>query len=128
MTTTIALNPRGTVGGVTDPSTLATALLVNGYAASRVIRNQVHAIIGTAEPSYTLRDAGPRSGTITYVFADQTQASRCEVIHSRPGVITVTDPDLPGGHLSYIATEQLDILLDADSAVWLVSCGFLEVT
>lgn len=126
---TLALNPRGTVAGSPDPATLSNPVMVLGFDSSREVRTTAHAIIGSAEPSYTLRPAGPRSGTLRFLFDSYTELSRAENIHAKQGKVILTDPTFPGGTLTYIAQGSVRVVLDEDTrTLWVLETDFLEVS
>ncbi len=111
-----------------DPDTSSAAIFALGIKLEWEQRTIVHDVPGAATPPVSVLPAGPRSGRIRYLFSERETARRAEIIHTRPGVITLTDADWPGGGMNYVAQGDLTSELDPDTRIrWVLETGFAEV-
>jgi hypothetical protein len=99
------------------------------YRSSRPARTIVHELIDDGEPDYSLRDAGPRTGTLELVFELEADAAAAELAHAVAGVWTFDDPNRPTLGMSYLVAEggierELD---DQTGAAWHVRVPYREV-
>lgn len=112
-----------------DPDTASAAIFALGIKLEWEQRTIVHDVPGADPAPVTVRPAGPMKGTIRYLFAERETCRRAEIIHSRPGIITLTDTDWPGGGMDYVAQGELISELDPDTRRrWVLETGFTEVT
>lgn len=111
-----------------DPATTATAIFAIGYEVTRPARSVVHEVPNTLSPPVTFKEAGPRSGTIEYLFADREQCRRAEVIHAEASYIMLEDADWPDSPMRYVAQDEIVSTLDPETRTrWILSTGFTEV-
>lgn len=111
-----------------DPDTASTAIFALGYHVQRPVRTIVHDVPFAATQPVTFKPAGLRSGTIQYLFADRDACRRAEIIHSRAGYITLTDPDWPDQPMRYVPTGTVSTDLDDETRVrWILETGFQEI-
>lgn len=103
--------------------------VVNGYEASREARTVVNAVLNRSNPDVTLRDPGPRSGSLALVFATENAAQDAFAVLGTRQVFTLADPDRLSIGMSFVVADgDLTIGLDADTReVWIVTVPFVEV-
>lgn len=103
-------------------------LQVLGYESQRASANVFHDVIGRPNPDVTLRPAGPRTGTLSFLFASEADAAECERMHAGTSVLTIDDPELPTIAMPYVADGAISRQLDSDTrALWVVGVAFREV-
>ncbi|ROS57198.1 hypothetical protein [Frigoribacterium sp. PhB118] len=119
----------GTTAGSTVVSyATSRPLYVLGYESQRASAHVFHDVIGRANPDVTLRPAGLRTGTLSYLFASEAEAAECERMHSGTAVLTLDDPELPTIAMPYVADGAISRQLDPQSrALWLVGVAYREV-
>lgn len=101
---------------------------VVGYESSRQSANVFHEVIGRSYPDVTLRPAGLRTGTFSFLFDNEVDAAECERMHSTTAVLTLDDPEVPTAATRYVADGQISRRLDSESMVlWVVSVAYQEV-
>lgn len=111
----------------TDPDTATAAILTVGYEVTRAVHTIVHEVPNAPLPPVTFKPAQLRSGTLQFLFAARETCRKAEIIHSRPGYITITDPDWPDGGMRYVAQGDVTTQLDPESReLWLLTTGFQE--
>lgn len=104
-------------------------LLVLGYSSARSGRNVFQDVLGSGVQDVTLVAAGLRSGTLTYLFASESEAAACERLHAGTDVLTLADTDLTSVGMSYVLAGTLNRSLDSESrTLWTVSVDYREVT
>lgn len=117
-----------TPNDVVQAPAIARPLQVLGYESQRASANVFHDVIGRANPDVTLRPAGLRTGTLTYLFGSEVDALECERMHSGTGVLTLDDPDLPTIAMPYVADGAITRQLDSETRrLWLVGVAYREV-
>lgn len=131
------LYPRGVAQDGTDPNpdTRAYADLTIGYDSERKVRTIVHDVPGADEAAavgqgdahvVTLRHAGPRAGTLQYIFSSGEEARRAELIHTLPGEIAVYDEDWFGGWFFYVAQDAVKVERTDSRRAWILTTGFSQ--
>lgn len=99
---------------------------VRSLAFTSNLRTVVHELVGNPIPAITVRPAGPRTGTLVYVLADQAAGRSAELVHRTPGRITVDDPGVLT--MTYFATGALVLALDPRARrSWTLTVDFIEV-
>jgi len=127
MTSTLYSTTSGVIVSP-DPADVATAVFAIGYEVTRQVRNIVHEVPNAVTPPVTFKEAGPRSGTIEYLFTDREQCRRAEVIHATLGYVILDDPDWPDSPMRYVPQDEVVTTLDPETRTrWLLSTGFTEV-
>lgn len=103
--------------------------LVLGYRTSWATNNIVHDIIGSAEPAYTLRAPGPRSGTLNLFYATESAAWEAAALHRQLDVFEYTDTDRPRHSMRYVVADgDLEIELDDTTRNrWVLPVPYREV-
>jgi hypothetical protein len=110
-----------------DPDTVSAAILTVGYEVTRQVNTIVHDVPNAVVPPVTFKAAQSRSGTLQFLFSERETCRRAEIIHTRPGYITITDTDWPDGGMRYVAQGDVTSQLDPDTQVlWLLTTGFRE--
>jgi hypothetical protein len=101
---------------------------VQGYESAREARTIFHPIIGTSREDVTLLPAGPRSGTLSYLYDTEAAAVEAERMHSVAAVLTLSDSDLSSVRMSYAVEGSITRTLDPQTrAFWVVQVGYREV-
>lgn len=112
---------------ITYGDTTITPTLVDGWSQARSGQNVVHPLIaGGAE--YTLRTPMPRSGVVTYLFADEADALAAEQLHITAPYVDIVDEDraVPNGR--YIVDGEINLELEVQTRdLWVLRVGFREV-
>lgn len=117
-----------TQGGSSYRYALSRPLQVLGYESQRASANVFHDVIGRSNPDATLRPAGLRTGTLSYLFDSESMAAECERMHAGTAVLSLDDPELPTIAMQYVADGSITRQLDSDTrALWLVGVAFREV-
>ena len=113
---------------ISDGATSITPLQVTDYKSTRQSRNILHDVQGKAFPDATAMPAGPRTGTLTFLFGNEADALRCEIMHTGTAVLTFTDSDVSSAGMTYLADGSINRILDPQTrALWLVEVAFQEV-
>lgn len=114
---------------ISNGVTTLTPLLILGYESTATSQNIVHPIIGAQEPDVTLRAAGMRTGTLSFLFADQTSAYAAEQMHVAGGMFQLRDDDLDTILMAYVTTDKIVRTLDAEGRRrWTLAVDFQEVS
>lgn len=92
--------------------TAQTITLVLGYRSSRRVETVVHTIIGRSAPDFTLKPAGPRTGTFRLFALDETAAAALETLLRRPGTFTLADTATNIADTTFTPTGGIDVELD----------------
>lgn len=101
-------------------------LMVLGYDYERQAGNIVHDTI--LDQAVTLRKAGLRKGTLTFLFADEASALDAEDAHALPEVFTLTDTDRPGLNMRYVVAGTIRTTLDPQTRHrWTLAVTFRQV-
>lgn len=115
------------------PVVEVTPQLVDGWEASREVRNVVHTILNRPDPDVTLRASGLRSGRFRLLFPEQADALTAFAGLTDPHVFTITDPDVPAVDMTFVVAEpggdaEATMTLDDETrSVWWVEVPFTEV-
>lgn len=114
---------------LSNGTTTITPTTVDGYEALQEARTIAHTIIGRAADDFTLRPAGPRTGTLKLVFDDAASADEARTLHAGVHVWTLVDPDVSTIGMQYVVEGgSISPALDDETrAVWIVSVPFREV-
>lgn len=107
-------------------ATTHTPTLIVGYETTRTARNIEHQTLG-GDVSITLRKASPRSGTMVVLFENEADARALDADLVNPRVFVVTRDDLDEDTMQFVPNGRLEISLDTETYVWLVSIDFREV-
>lgn len=110
---------------ITGASTHTPTLIV-GYESTRTARNIEHQTLG-GEVSITLRKASPRSGTMVAIFEIEAEARALDADLVNPRVFVVSRDDLDEESMQFVPNGRLEVALDTEHFVWLVSIDFREV-
>lgn len=126
---TAAANASSSIETTTpDPDTATTAIFALGYEVTRAVRTIVHEVPNALSAPVTFKPAGSRSGRIQYLFETREECRRAEIIHSRVGYVTLSDPDWPGSPMRYVPQDEVTTTLDPETRKhWLLTTGFVEV-
>ncbi|PPH47004.1 hypothetical protein C5D09_06390 [Rathayibacter sp. AY1C9] len=109
--------------GLTAP---VRVLEVSSVSQTSNLRTIIHELIGNPVPDITVRPAGPRTGTLTYVLADKAAGQAAELLHRTPGIIRLDDPGILT--MTYYATGALRLFLDPRARhSWVLTVDFIEV-
>lgn len=106
------------------------ASMVLGWSSTRDARTVEHAIIGKPAPDFTLRASTPRGGTLSYFLPDLADAIALEALHGDdPAPVTLTDPAIPGGTLTYVVTGGVELLAADEAGLhWQVNVQYRATT
>lgn len=111
---------------VSTPTQSVTPLLVSGWNTTRAPRTVVHDVLGRTDPEVTYRPAATRSGDLTYLFNNLSDAQRCESMHSSGVVLTLSDETT--GTMRYVVSGDVALNTETDrGSVWSVRATFREV-
>jgi len=115
---------------ISDGTTTITPILIDGYESTRASRNVVHAILGTPNPSVSLRPAGLRTGRLSALFENRAAAVALENVLAGAHVFTFTDTDTTLSMLFVLDGDgQIITRLDPDTRRrWTVEWAYAEVT
>ena len=106
----------------------STPILVDGYQSTRQSAHVVNPVIGSIWPDVALYPAGPRTGTLTLLYASEAEAVEAERMHAGATVLAFADTDVPTAAMRYVLDANLSRQLDPESrALWLVTVDFQEV-
>lgn len=106
-----------------------TPTQVDGYEPSIQVRSIVHTILGRSDPDVTFRPSGMRTGTLSLVFAAQSDAWAAVAVLRVPQVLTLTDDDVAVVNMSFVVApgDLRPTLDDATRTVWVLEVPFQEV-
>lgn len=111
---------------IETPTGTISPILVTEYSAKRASQSVVHKIMGRTDPDVTLRPAALRTGSLTLLFSTQADAQNGADLLGVLGVSVLSDTDVPGVGMSFIATG--DLAVQEDSPNWTLALDFTEVT
>jgi hypothetical protein len=113
---------------ISDGTTTITPLLVLSPETSRDSRNVSHDVIGRDYPDVTLYPASLRTGTITFLCADEDASVEIENLHKAAAVITYVSSDNASMSMTYVPSGKIARTLDTGTLTrWLVAVDFQEV-
>ncbi|GAA2843605.1 hypothetical protein FB468_0576 [Leucobacter komagatae] len=113
---------------ITDGTTTLHPTLWMNYRSTRESNTQVHTL-QSGKNALTLRPAGSRRVTVALLFEDENESKRCEDMHARPGIITITEDGRDTASMQYAVIGSIERALDPETAsVWFVTVEVLEVT
>lgn len=104
MTTTIANNLD-----------VFTAVLVDGYSATRASRNILHPIIGLNTFAVSLRPSALRSGSLKVLFTDEAIAGALLDALGEGVELTLDSSDRPAINMQFVATGDATLELDDET-------------
>lgn len=113
-----------------------TPLVVTGYEAQREVRTVFNPVLGARATVAAAFPAGMRSGTLTAVFTNQTDASALDSMLGGTQPITFADSDVSAVNMLFLADRTIRVYqADADSlnsdgtvtTFWYVELGYQEV-
>lgn len=114
---------------ITDGVSTSTPFTMQGYSSTRVSQNVFHPVIGRADDDVTLRPAGLRSGTVTFLFDNEADAAACGTLHAGAAILTLADDELATVGMTYVVSGNTVQTLNNDTlTVWLVAADFQEVS
>lgn len=116
---------------VSDGDTTVIVTTLTGYSAEREGRNIVHTIIGTPDPSVTLREAGLRSGELEALVPTLAMATDLETLLAGALPMTLSDSEVTGVNMSFVVPDggRITVTLDDETRDrWLVRWDFQEVS
>lgn len=90
----------------------ATITLVLGYQSGRRVDTVAHPIIGRSAYDFTLKPAGPRTGTFRLFATDETAATALESLLRRPGSFTLADTATAIANTTFTPTGSIVVELD----------------
>lgn len=110
----------------TDPAT-PTLVLGEGFHTDRTPGTIVHGLLDGGSSAITLRAAGLRKGTLSYLFTDRAEANRTEQMHANPSTFTLDWPELLGT-LKYVpGPGEISLNLHAPTGHLILEVPFQEV-
>lgn len=113
---------------ISKGETTVQPTLVLGYTSVRAAKNQVHEIIGRADPDVTLKAAGLRTGTLELFCTGLGLALDIEDLHAGEGVLELADTDYPNLGMSYVPVGKIELQLDDETRTrWVVRVDYQEV-
>jgi hypothetical protein len=93
----------------------ASITLVLGYKAARRVDTVVHEIVGVAARDFTLKPAGPRTGTFRLFATDETAAADLVTLLCRPGTFSLADTETAMADTTFTPTGAVDFELDSQT-------------
>ncbi|MFJ2532791.1 hypothetical protein [Microbacterium maritypicum] len=115
---------------ITYSAGIITPTAVEGFRASRPIRNLVQEVLDRAEPDIDFRPAGLRTGTFRLVFDGEAAALTAFDALAREELFTIANGDVDGLNMKFAIPEG-DLDLEQDDTVvtmWRIQVPFQEVT
>ena len=98
------------------------------YTAAVESRNQIHAIVGRADPEATLRPAGLRVGTFSLLFRSRAAAFSALSAHSAVGLFRLMDSVVTDASMYYVVgVGSMGLTLQDDLKTWQLTVPFQEV-
>lgn len=114
---------------ITHGATTIAPDIIDGFDSRRDSANIVHEILGRSNPDITFRPAGLRTGTLTLVFASETESAAAENVHVSGTVFTIVSTDRATIQMTYVVQGEISRKLDAETRdAWVVEIGYQEVT
>jgi hypothetical protein len=116
------------VSTISDGTTTITPASVTELRSAQPARTIAHEIIG-GDTEYTLRDAGPRTGSLVLVFEVEADADAARAALAASAVWTFTHPDRPSAGMSFVVVGG-DRSVEPDpqtAAAWTIAVPFGEV-
>lgn len=95
--------------------TARTVVQVLGYESTRAVDTIVHTVLGRGPADFTLKPAGPRTGTFELLTVDETDASALTQLLIRPGAFTLSDTDTNMADTTFTPTGPVTYRLDTQT-------------
>lgn len=89
-----------------------TVSMVIGYASDVDVPTVVHAVIGRGTPDFTLKPAGPRTGTYEMLCTNETAAINLRRLLKVPGALTLADTATSIADTTFMVTGPVGLALD----------------
>ena len=111
----------------TGETTTITDVL--GYESSREVPTVVHTIIGRGNPDFTVKPAGPRSGTYRLFCLNETVAIALSKSLMRAGQFVLADTSTAIANTTFVVTGNIGLELDDQTRIrCIVAVDYTEVT
>lgn len=111
----------------TDGTTAVLPEVVDGYQATRSSRHVFNPRFGTNADDVVVYPAGPRTGTLTAVFASYPPAAALLQLLSGTSPIQFDDSERPEIGMTFLADGSIGINQSDGRTVWIVTVDFREV-
>lgn len=85
---------------------------VLGYDSDAPVPTNVHTVLGRGTPDFTLRPAGPRTGTFELWCADETAALNLARVLKVPGALALADTVTNIADTTFMVTGPVRVSLD----------------
>lgn len=124
-------NASTSIQQISNPGEIFIPKLMTGYQATRVSGNGSQYVPGRADPAVSYRVARLRSGSLTFVLGDESQASAFDALMSAATKFVLTDTDRPVVGMAFALPENgvFRIALDPETQdVFTAEFDFMEVT
>ncbi|MGK9146668.1 hypothetical protein KXS11_03450 [Plantibacter flavus] len=113
---------------ITHAGVTLTPELVLGLADAAESGNVFHKLLSGTE-DLTTRPAGPRNGTLGFLFLDEASVDQAFQLHREAGTFTLVYPERPTWNITYAPDGRISRELDPEtSRIWTLTVGFREVT
>lgn len=113
---------------ITTGSVVHTPEVIVGFEASREVGTLVHRTLG-GSPSVTLRAAGPDSGRAVAVFDNEPDArALMSGLASAATALMMRDDVGSAAFVTFVPQGELEIEVDTETFVWLVTFDWVQVT
>lgn len=101
--------------------------LVLGLEDESESRNIFHKLL-TGDEDLTTRPAGPRSGTLGFLFPDEASATEAFQLHRLAGTFVLVYPERPSWNMTYAPDGRISRKLDPETLTrWMLAVPFREV-
>lgn len=108
-----------------DNAAVITPTILHGYETSARSGNVVHELIAPGVIAVTLVGDLPASGTLRFIFDDDTAATAARAILARPTSFVLEDSDRPAVNMTFVRDGSLSATIhDEIRDVWEFDCGF----
>jgi hypothetical protein len=103
---------------------------VLGYSSTVEVPTVVHAIVGVADPDFTVAPGRPRTGTYDLFCLSEADAITLRTLLTRNlGAFTLTDTDTAMADTTFLVTGNVVFTLDDDTRLRvIVSVDYTETT
>lgn len=102
--------------------------LVLGLEDDADTGNVFHKLLSGRE-DLTTRPAGPRSGTLGFLFLDEASVDEAFRLHREAGTFQLVYPERPTWNITYAPDGRISRKLDPETRrYWTLAVGFREVT
>lgn len=108
-----------------DNAAVITPTIVHGYDTSARSGNIVHELIAPGVIAITLVGDLPASGTLRFIFDNDSAATNARAVLARPTAFTLEDSDRPSINMTFVRDGSLSATIhDEVRDVWEFECGF----